>query len=304
MKEIIKITLALTISCVIAASAMGLTYTVTAKAKKHNHHMNVYNAMVSLLGFNDENPAPSDLKFMNMYRYIIEDGDKKFLGYMLPVEKGSEEGFEMVVIDLKGNFVEKIEVPISPELAEEAHDRAKVLVTVITPPKVFTYADASTIAVSGGKRLGYVLPGSFPGFRTFIHSLVAMNAEFELLGLEVMHHEEDAGLGDQIEEEYFKNQFVGKTYERLATLKVIKKPLPEEYKVYLEKSKWTEGQFTQEQIAEILKKYGNDDIYSITASTISSKAVTDGVKLLAKKFAYRMGKLDGVLQKQKIHAAF
>ena len=87
-------------------------------------------------------------------------------------------------------------------------------------------------------------------------------------------------------------------------MKVIKKPLPEEYKVYLEKSKWEEGQFTEEKIAEILKQYGDDDIYSITASTISSKAVTDGVKLLAKKFAYRMGKLDGVLQKQKIQAAF
>ena len=37
MKEIIKITFLLTISCVIAASAMGLTFMVTAKAKKHNH---------------------------------------------------------------------------------------------------------------------------------------------------------------------------------------------------------------------------------------------------------------------------
>ena len=43
MKEIIKITFALTLSCMIAASAMGLTFTVTAKAKKHNHHMSVQN---------------------------------------------------------------------------------------------------------------------------------------------------------------------------------------------------------------------------------------------------------------------
>ena len=77
MKEIIKITFALTISCMIAASAMGLTYTVTAKAKKHNHHMNVYNAMVGLLGFGEDNPVPSDLKFLHVYRYIVEDGDKK-----------------------------------------------------------------------------------------------------------------------------------------------------------------------------------------------------------------------------------
>jgi len=230
MKEIIKITFALTISCMIAASAMGLTYMVTAKAKKHNHHMNVYNAMVGLLGFGEDNPAPSDLKFLSVYRYIVEDGDKKFLGYMVPVEKGSEEAYEMVLMDLEGNFVEKLEVPISAEKVEEDLDRAKALQEVLAPPKTFSYADSSVVATSGGKRLGYVMPGKFPGFRTFIHALVAMDPKFELLGLEVMEHEEDAGLGKNIEEEYFKNQFKGKTYEKLQTLKVVKKPLPVEYK--------------------------------------------------------------------------
>jgi electron transport complex protein RnfG len=304
MKEIIKITIALTISCVIAASAMGLTYTMTAKAKKHNHHMNVYNAMVSLLGFGEDNPPPSDLKFLSVYRYIVEDGDKKFLGYMVPVEKGGEEGYEMVIIDLKGNFVEKLEVPISEEKAEEAHDRAAALQKVLAPPKSFVYAESSVIATSGGKRLGYVMPGKFPGFRTFIHALVAMDPKFELLGLEIMEHEEDAGLGKNIEEEYFKNQFKGKTYEKLQTLEVIKEPLPLEYKTYLEESKRKEGMFTEEDIGRIREQYKDADIYAITASTISSKAVTDGVKNVAKKFAYRIGKLDSVLEKEGIHTAF
>ncbi|UCD88187.1 MAG: FMN-binding protein [Desulfobacterales bacterium] len=304
MNQIIKITFALTISCVIAASAMGLAYTMTAKAKKHNHHMNVYNAMIGLLGFGEDNPAPSDLKFLNVYRYIVEDGDKKFLGYMVPVEKGTEEAYEMVLIDLEGNFVEKLEVPISAEKAEEAQDRAKALQKVLAAPKIFAYADASVIATSGGKRLGYVLPRKFPGFRTFIHGIVAMDPKFELLGLEIMEHEEDAGLGKEIEQEYFRNQFKGKSYEKLKTLEVVKKPLPVEYKKYLEKSKWEEGMFTEEQIAEIRKQYKDADIYAITASTISSKAVTDGVKNVAKKFAYRIDKLDSVLKKEKIHAAF
>ncbi len=304
MKDIIKITIALTITCVVAAMAMGLTYTVTAKAKKHNHHMSVLNAMKSLLGFGKDNPAPSDLKFLNVYRYIVEDGDKKFLGYLVPVEKGSEEAYEMVLIDLKGNFVEKLEVPVSAEKAEEAQDRDKALQQILAPPKVFSYADAAVIATAGGKRLGYVLPGKFPGFRTFIHALVAMDPNFELLGLEIMEHEEDAGLGKNIEEEYFKNQFKGKTYEKLQTLKVIKEPLPVEYKKYLEKSKWAEGMFTEEDIAEIRNKYKDADIYAITASTISSKAVTDGVKNVAKKFAYRIGKLDSVLEKEAVHTAF
>ena len=131
-----------------------------------------------------------------------------------------------------------------------------------------------------------------------------MDPKFELLGLEIMEHEEDAGLGKNIEQEYFKNQFKGKTYEKLKTLEVVKKPLPMEYKKYLEESKWEEGMFTEEQIAEIRKQYKDADIYALTASTISSKAVTDGVKTLAKKFAYRIGKLDAVISDQGIHVAY
>jgi electron transport complex protein RnfG len=85
---------------------------------------------------------------------------------------------------------------------------------------------------------------------------------------------------------------------------VVKEPLPVEYKKYLEKSKWEEGMFTEEQIAEIRKQYKDADIYAITASTISSKAVTNGVKIVAKKFAYRIGKLDAVISGQGIHVAY
>lgn len=304
MKEIIKITIALTISCVIAAAVMGLTYTATAKAKKHNHHMNVQRAMMSLLGYGKDNPAPSDLAFHSVYRYIVEDGDAKYLGYMVPVEKGGEEAYELVVIDLQGKFVEKFDVAISGEAAAEEHDRAAALLAVLKPPKSFTYADASVIAKTGGKRVGYLLPGKFPGFKTFVHIIVALDPEFELLGLEVMEHEEDAGLGAEIEQEYFKNQFKGKSFETLKALKVVKEPLPTEYKKYLERSKWEEGMFTEEQIEAIQKQYKDKDIYSITGATISSKAVTDGVKVIAKKFAYRAGKLDQVIKGQHMEVAF
>jgi len=304
MKEIIKITLALIITCVVAASAMGLTFTLTAKAKKHNHHMNVHNAMMGLLGFGQDNPAPSDLELLSVYRYIVEDSDQKFLGYMVPVEKDGEETYEMVLIDLESNFVKKLEVPISMEAAQEAHDRASALDKVLSPNQSFVYADASVIATAGNKRIGYILPGKFPGFRTFIHVLVAMDPQFELLGLEIMEHEEDAGLGAEIEEDYFKKQFEGISYDKLKTLNVVKKPMPEEYTQYLEREQLTEGLLTKEHIAEIQRKYKDQDIYAITASTISSKAVTNGVKGIAKKFAYRIGKLDSVLEKQKIRAAF
>jgi electron transport complex protein RnfG len=119
-----------------------------------------------------------------------------------------------------------------------------------------------------------------------------------------MEHEEDAGLGAEITQEYFKNQFKGKSYDKLKTLQVVKKPMPEDYKMYLEKSKMTEGMFTEDQVAEIQKQYKDSDIYAITAATISSRAVTNGVVNMAKKFAYRISKLDDILKTQKIQAEF
>lgn len=304
MKQILHITIALTISCLIAASVMGLTFTVTDKAKKHNEHKNVQEAMLGLLGYTKANPAPPDLTFHNVYRYIIEDGEEKYLGYMVPVEKGAEEGYELVVIDLKGKFVEKLEVAISPEAAIEEPERETALHAVIEPPKEFTYADATIIAKLGGKRLAYLLPGEFPGFKTFVSVMLALDPNFGVLGLEIMEHEEDPGLGAEIEQEYFKRQFNGKTFERVKALKVVKEPLPDEYKKYLEKKKWKEGMFSEEEIESIRSKYIDKDIFALTGATISSRSVTDGVKGMVKKFAYRVAILDGVLAGQAIHATF
>ncbi|RPJ21404.1 MAG: FMN-binding protein, partial [Desulfobacteraceae bacterium] len=51
-------------------------------------------------------------------------------------------------------------------------------------------------------------------------------------------------------------------------------------------------------------KYQDNDIYALTGATISSKAVTDGVKGMVKRFAYRVEILERVVQSQKLPAAF
>jgi len=85
---------------------------------------------------------------------------------------------------------------------------------------------------------------------------------------------------------------------------VVKKPLPVEYRRYLEKSKWKKGMFSPEQIADIRQKYEDADIYALTGATISSSSVTTGIRNMVKKFAYRTQILDRVIARQKIPAAF
>ena len=304
MKEIIRIVVSLTISCLVAAFVMGTVFAITDKAKKHNEHQNVHETMLGLLGYNKANPAPSDLKLFTMYRYIIEDEKTKNLGYMVPIAGKDKEGYELLVINLKGEFVKRLSLDISPEKATEEPDRKSALKAVIEPSKIFTYADSTIIAKLGGKRLAYLLPGEFPGFKTFIEVMLALDPSFKIMGLEIMEHEEDPGLGGEIEQEYFKNQFKDKSFEKIKELKVVKEPLPDEYYRYLEADKAKEGLISRKDIEEIKGKYQDKDIYALTGATISSRSVTVGVKSIIKKFAYRVKIVDSVIAGQKIPVAF
>lgn len=304
MKQILRITIGLTISCLIAGLVMGSVFTLTDKAKKHNEHQNVQETMLGLLGYSKSNPAPSDLKLYSIYRYIIEEGEEKYLGYMTPIERGNEEGYALLIITLDGKFVNKYRLDISPEEVLEEPDRAKALEAVLKRSMDFNYADATIIAKLGKKRLAYLLPGAFPGYKTFINVMLALDPSYKILGLEIMEHEEDPGLGAEIEEEYFKNQFSGKTFNKVKELEVTREPLPEEYRRYLEKKKWDKGVFSEEEIARIRSKYQDQDIYALTGATISSEAVTNGVRGIIKRFAYRVGILDRVIEDQNIPVAF
>jgi len=303
MKEIIRITIGLTISCLIAAFVMGAVFTVTNKAKKRNEHMDLQNTMTGLLGYSESNPPPSDLRLHAVYRYIIEDGQSRCLGYVVPVIEHGKESYQLLIVDPDGILLERAKLDMDPERAIEIIEREKALEEVIKPPKVFYYADSFIVATLGKRRLAYLLPGEFPGFKTFIKVMVALSPDFEIRGLEILEQEEDPGLGGEIVQDYFKNQFVGKSFEKLKRLKVIKKPLPEDYRRYLERRKY-KGNFTEEQIREIQKKYKDSDIYALTGATISSKAVTSGIRNMVKKFAYREKMLERILAQQRVVAAF
>ena len=57
---------------------------------------------VELLGYGKANPAPSDLKLYSIYRYIVEEGEEKYLGYMTPVKEGNEESYKLLLIFFNG----------------------------------------------------------------------------------------------------------------------------------------------------------------------------------------------------------
>jgi len=300
MKEIVKIIIGLTISCLFAGVVLGGVYVITAKAKKHNQYLDVQQTMTKLLGY--DKVVPPDLRFNHIHRYIIENGDCTCLGYMLPVKREGDEGFALLVIDLQGRLAGRYKIDIQPEKALNEQDRKQAMEKALDG-EIVTYADTAVIATLGGRRTAYLLAGKFPGFKGFIHVMPALDSGFRILGLEILEHSEDPGLGGEIEQVYFKNQFKGRDLDHLKYLKVIKQPLPKEYKIYLEAKK-PEEIYSNADLAEIEKKYQNSDIHALTGATISSRAVTRGIKNIVKKFIYRIRILDRVISENKIPATF
>jgi Na+-translocating ferredoxin:NAD+ oxidoreductase subunit G len=298
MKTIFTIIIRLTLSCLIAASVMGLFFVLTSKAKKHNEHVNEEKVMYSLLGYKGDAHPPDSLKLYEVYRYVISGPQGKSIGYLVPTGQAGATSFSFIDIDLEGVLIDQKQVAVSPTDVLERENRDKAIQNSLGAGKEITYADKTIVATENGRRMAYLVTGKFPGFKTFISVMLALKPDFSIQGLAILEHEEDPGLGAEIEKEYFKNQFIGKSFETLKTLDVVKEPIPDEY------LKALEIRMEKENIARIQAQFKDHAIYALTGATISSRSVTGGVKGTVRKFAYRLNILEKVLKEQKITVPF
>lgn len=104
--------------------------------------------------------------------------------------------------------------------------------------------------------IGYIAQGFGKGYSSYINVLISTDRKFVVQKIQVLHHAETPGLGDEIEKDYFLNQFKGKTEDDLVVIKGV-----------------TE-----------------DKIQAITGATISARAVAEdgvrnGVKMLKEKLS-------------------
>jgi electron transport complex protein RnfG len=240
----------------------------------------------------------------HIYRYIVEEASGVCSGYLIPVQIGAATEYALIVLDQAGKFVNQFPVAIQADRLFGESDRNTAIQRAVGVSKTIRYADDMAIVRTGAQRTAYVLMGKFSGFKSFIHAMVALNSDFGIMGMEITGHEEDPGLGGEIEKEYFKNQFKNRSFEGLKTLTVTRDPLPEDYRRYLERQKWQNRKISQTDMAALGEKYRRADIHAISGATISSACVTRGVKQLVKNFAYRIALLDRAIQENRIPADF
>lgn len=297
MKDIITIVVRLTLSCLLAATVMGFCFILTSNAKKHNEHVREQQVMYELLGYKGDVKAPDSVAMHEIYRYVISGSDKQTIGYLVPKAQG-EEGFLFVNINLDGSLLESKSVEMTEAEAIEAESRTKAVQNAVGPGFQVVFADQTIVVTDNGSRIAYLLGGKFQGFKTFINVMLATDPNFALVGLEILEHEEDPGLGAEIEQDYFKNQFKGKPFEAIKAIDVVKAPIPPDYWQALN------GKSGKEELLKFRKQYKDKDVYALTGATISTRAVCNGVKGIVTKFAYRVNVLDKVLKEQQLAVSF
>lgn len=121
-------------------------------------------------------------------------------------------------------------------------------------------------AKKGDQVVGYVVQSFGKGYSSYINTLIAVDGNFRILKIDILAHAETPGLGDEIETDVFRNQFIGKGKDQMKVVKMETK----------------------------------DYIQAISGATISTRAVTEdavrkGIEFLM-KVRQEGGSQDGTKQ--------
>lgn len=132
------------------------------------------------------------------------------------------------------------------------------------------------IARRQGAPAGFVVEGVARGYKNRIRFLVGVTPDFEIAGVRVLEHEEDPGLGAEVATPQFQGQFIGRDVARLGALS--RDPLPEDWRAALAELRRTSGPVWRARHAALVARERDRPIHAVTGATISSRALTDGVR--------------------------
>lgn len=71
-----------------------------------------------------------------------------------------------------------------------------------------------------GTDIGYIAESFGKGYSSYIHVFVSVGTDLLIKKIKILGHKETPGLGDEIEKDYFLDQFVGKTADELVVMKI------------------------------------------------------------------------------------
>ena len=139
-----------------------------------------------------------------------------------------------------------VTAPVAAQKAEEMKQES--MKSLVPEAEHFTEVaghEGWFAAEKGGKSIAYIVPSESKGYGGKIKMLVAVTADSKVIDFSILEHNETPGLGDNAQKPEFRQMFAGKGADKL----------------------------------EVTKDPANkDNIQAMTGATISSRAVTRGVR--------------------------
>ncbi len=260
-REVVRIAINLSLVCALGAIVLGGVYMGTVRYQTAARLEGERRAVATMLAL------PADAKVLEVRQYL--DPAKREVVYRAKPYGEEAAPVNELVFSLDGTLT-------SSNAAAAAGE-----------PKGLAELGRLFVATRGGAPAGFVIEGESRGYKNRIRFFVAMDTAFVIQGVRVLEHEEDPGLGAEVATTVFQGQYVGRTADRVASLEVTRDPMPEDWRAALSGLASSSVSDWRAKNGTLIEREAPKPIYAVTGATISSRALTRGVRTTVDHFRRR-----------------
>ncbi len=260
-REIVRIVLSMSVACLAGAAVLGLVYLGTERYRRASVEAAEREAIRDMLRLD------ASARLLEVRQYLAP-GARQVVYRAAPLGATAGTAHE-VTFTLDGALAGERDVPVAVPVGKE-----------------WTPLGRMFVATRAGQPAGFVVQGETHGYKAPIRLFVAMEPDFEIIDMRIIETTDDPGLGAEVAQPWFREQYVGRTAEEIARLDVTKDPMPEDWKQALVAfaRRAPDGPARHR---ELLQRERRKPIYAVTGATISSRAVTEGVRKTVDHFRRR-----------------
>ena len=249
--ETFRITLSMAVACALGAGVLGVLYMATDRYQRAAAIAQERRAIAELLGLDARALVTEIREFLAP--------DRREVIYRVG-ESGSGRD---LVFTLEG-------VPTT-DSASVAREKLQPL-------------ERMFVARRAGRLVGFVVESTTRGYKNHIRFMVGIAPDFTIAGVRVLEHEEDPGLGAEVATPEFQGQFIGRSE---SGLDVTRDPMPEDWRTALAELRRMPPAAWSQRHADRIGRERMRPVYAVTGATISSRALTEGVREALEHFRRR-----------------
>jgi electron transport complex protein RnfG len=261
-RDWIRIAVSMTVTCALGGALLGGVYLATERYAEESRARSERRAIAEILGLGE------DASVREVDQYLTPERDA--VVYRAAAAEGA--GAQELVFALDGSLIRAG----NPGATEPPED-------LVPLGRIF-------VATRDGAPGGFVVEGESRGYKNRIRFFVGLTPAWEIAGVRVIEHEEDPGLGAEIATSWFQGQYAGRPLASIPALDVTRDPMPEDWRAVLRGARrgGSGGGPAGDETGRALRERERErPIYAVTGATISSRALTDGVRATILHFRRR-----------------